>query len=334
MTLDNFLRNLRVALVIPTCNAARHWPALARSIGAQRFAPQRTLVVDSSSTDGTATLAREAGFELLIIDRHDFNHGATRQLGAACVPEAEILIYLTQDAFPSGPEAFANLLAVFEDPQVGAAYGRQLPRPDAGPIEAHARLFNYPPVTRICSDEDRKALGFKAAFASNSFAAYRRTALDQVGGFPAGTVLAEDSMVFARMLLAGWKTAYVADACVIHSHNYSVREEFSRYFDIGAFHARECWIEREFRGPYGEGRRFVISEMRYLAPRHLHLIPLCLLRTAAKYLGYRLGRREAALPVPFKRAVSMHPNFWDRQPAVPASTLLHPATNEPTQRSS
>ena len=54
----------------------------------------------------------------------------------------------------------------------------------ANPIEAHARLFNYPPVSAIRSLEDAAAMGFKAIFFSNSFGAYRRTALEQVGGFP------------------------------------------------------------------------------------------------------------------------------------------------------
>ena len=226
-------------------------------------------------------------------------------------PDAEILIYLTQDAIPSDTDAFWNILAAFENPWIGAAYGRQLPRFGAGPIEAHARYFNYPPISRICDSESRKTVGFKAAFSSNSFAAYRRPALDQVGGFPSDTIFAEDSIVFARLQMAGWKTAYVADATVIHSHEYTIREEFSRYFDIGVFHTRESWIEMEFRTPYGEGLQFVISEIRYLFPRHIHLIPLAALHTLAKSIGYHLGRREAYLPIAAKRALSMHKNFWN-----------------------
>jgi rhamnosyltransferase len=323
---------LPVALVIPTRNGALNWPALCAGIRSQSFTPQRVLIVDSSSSDGTAQLARSAGFEVVGIEQSEFDHGATRQWAAEQLPEAKILLYLTQDAIPSRPDAFLNILSAFDDPSVAAAYGRQLPRSDAGPFEAHARHFNYPPVSRICTSETRKSLGFKAAFASNSFAAYRRTALDQVGGFPAGAIFAEDSIVFARLQLSGWKTAYVAEAIVVHSHPYTLGQEFSRCFDIGVFHARESWIESEFRTPYGEGRRFVLSEIKSLVPRHIHLIPLAALRTAAKIVGYRLGRWEAYLPFALRRALSMHKNFWKISPAPQSRELLNTEAHDSPPR--
>ena len=298
-------------IVIPTLNAAKDWPLFAPALLACAR-PDQVLIVDSESTDGTVDLARRAGFQICSVSRAEFNHGGTRQTAAEMLPDAEILVYMTQDAVLTGPNALANLVAAFADPQVGAAYGRQLPRREARPIEAHARHFNYPPVPGIRTFESRRTLGFKAAFASNSFAAYRRTAFDQVGGFPLDAIVSEETIVFARLQMAGWKTAYVADAAVIHSHKHSLRAEFSRYFDIGVGYTRESWIEREFGAPHGEGHRFVTSEIRYLVPRHIHLIPLVALRSLAKVIGYQLGRQEAHLPIALKRALSSQKNFWRR----------------------
>jgi rhamnosyltransferase len=310
MIVKTFHESLRVALIIPTCNAARNWHALHEGISRQSITPQQILVVDSSSSDGTEALVRDAGWPVISIAQRDFNHGGTRQLAAEHLPDAEILIYLTQDAVPFDKDAFSNILAIFDDPVVGAAFGRQLPRLEAGPLEAHARYYNYPPVSRIHAFECRKTLGFKAVFASNSFAAYRRTALDQVGGFPLNALVSEETIVFARLQRIGWKTAYVADASVIHSHGYTIREQFCRYFDIAAGYARENWIEKEYRAPNSEGRRFVISEIRYLFPARIHLIPLAALHTLAKGIGYQLGRLEKHLPLPFKRALSNQKSFW------------------------
>ena len=86
-----------------------------------------------------------------------------------------------------------------------------------------------------------------------------------VGGFSPDVIFGEDTLVVARMHRAGWKTAYVADAMVRHSHAYSIAEEFRRYFDIGVLHARESWLVDQFGSASGEGRRFVVSEMRHLA---------------------------------------------------------------------
>ncbi|BBI49658.1 hypothetical protein HORIV_20790 [Vreelandella olivaria] len=64
------------------------------------------------------------------------------------------------------------------------AFGRQLPHPDASPIAAHARYFNYPDESRVVATADIPRLGIKTAFLSNSFAAYRREALSARAGFP------------------------------------------------------------------------------------------------------------------------------------------------------
>ena len=100
------------------------------------------------------------------------------------MPEAEIIVFLTQDALLADPEAIERLLDAFADERVGAAYGRQLPHRDATPIGAHARLFNYPPVSQVRTLHDRGRLGIKTAFISNSFAAYRRNALLGWAAFP------------------------------------------------------------------------------------------------------------------------------------------------------
>ncbi|BCH79609.1 hypothetical protein SEL3844_17250 [Salmonella enterica subsp. enterica serovar 4,[5],12:i:-] len=55
----------------------------------------------------------------------------------------------------------------------------------------------------------------------------------------------------AKMIQAGYKVAYCAEAVVRHSHNYTPREEFQRYFDTGVFHACSPWIQRDFGGAGG-----------------------------------------------------------------------------------
>lgn len=299
-----------VALIIPTWNAARHWPALHASLSLQGLQPQQILIIDSSSTDGTADLVRSAGYQLVIIPGHDFRHGGTRQHATTYLPWAQIYVYMTQDAEPATVDAVAALVRAFDDPAVGAAYGRQMPRDSAHPIERHARQFNYAGTSQLRTLASRDTLGIKAAFLSNSFAAYRAAALQQVGGFPLDVILAEDSVVAARLLQAGWHIAYRADAAVLHSHALSLRQEFARYFDTGVHHAREQWLLRDFGGATGEGLRFVQSELRYLL-RHAPLaIPGAVLRTGLKWLAYQLGRRYQPLPSWLRKRFSAHPNFW------------------------
>jgi rhamnosyltransferase len=302
----------RIEVIIPTYNAARYWKALSTGIRAQSLKPDRVIVIDSASKDGTADLARGDGFEVLEITPQEFNHGGTRQMGAEYAAEAKILIYLTQDTAPFGVNAFANLVRAFADPEIGAAYGRQLPRENASPIEAHGRHFSYMEAPVVRSWENRRTMGFKSIFFSNAFGAYRREALMSVGGFSSDVIFGEDTLVVARMHRAGWKTAYVADALVRHSHDYAIGEEFRRYFDIGVLHSRESWLNEQFGSASGEGRRFVLSELNYLLRHSPQHIPSAMVRTLAKYLGYKIGRRESRIGPRLKHRLGMNRQFWLR----------------------
>jgi rhamnosyltransferase len=222
----------------------------------------------------------------------------------------DIIVFLTQDALLASPDAIERLVTGFVDERVGVAYGRQLPHRNAGPIAAHARLFNYPLKSQLRSLEDRMCFGIKTAFISNSFAAYRRNALMQVGGFPIDTIMNEDTYVAGKMLVSGWKIAYCAEAQVFHSHDYGFLDEFKRYFDIGVFHTHTVWLQQTFGSASGEGLRFVISEMRYLNKHAPWLIPSAALRTGLKWLGFKLGVLHRGLPRAIRRCFSLHKIYW------------------------
>ena len=308
-------RSFKIALIIPTHNAMQHWRALSEGIRNQSLAPDQVIVIDSASTDETANEAGRAGFKVLLINERDFDHGRTRQFGAECATDANILLYLTQDAIPRDPDAFKHLVAAFDDPLIGAAFGRQLPRDTANLIEAHARSFNYPPTSRMRSWESRKTFGFKSIFFSNSFGAYRRDALTSVGGFSSDVIFGEDTLVVAMLHRAGWRTAYVAEAIVTHSHAYSIAEEFRRYFDIGVLHSRENWLIRNFGSASGEGRKFVLSELKYLLKHGPQHIPSSLIRTGAKYLGYKIGKHESQIAPRVKYHLGLNKGYWGRREA-------------------
>ena len=299
------------ALCVPTLNAGAGWDDWLAALKSQTLQPTYTLVIDSSSTDDTPALARAAGLHVETIARRDFNHGGTRQFAVEHLADFETIVFLTQDALLAEPHALGNLIdALHTQNDIGAVYGRQLPHHGATPIEAHARLFNYPVHSALRSLGDRAQFGIKTAFFSNSFAAYRREALNAIGGFRRNLILGEDTVAAGQMLLAGWRVAYCAKAQVRHSHHYGLRAEMARYFDIGVLHSREAWMLAQFGRAEGEGLRFVRSEWAHLARHAPWLIPEATLRTLLKYLGYRLGRSEKRLSLAWKRRLSMQPGFW------------------------
>ena len=297
-------------IIIPTYNAEKQMYRLCEALRSQTASSEIT-VVDSSSSDKTVEIAKSFGAKVLMVRKEDFDHGGTRTL-AGNAEKGDILVYMTQDTTLFDDHSIENIIRPFEDQGVAASYGRQLPYPGAEEFGTHLRLFNYPDVSYTVSLEDRKTLGIRTAFLSNSFAAYRRKALDEIDWFKEKLIMGEDTHAGARMLLAGYKIAYVADALVYHSHNYSVLQEFKRYFDIGVFHQSERWIIDEFGKAEGEGIRYMQSLFAFLRRRKkYYLIPEGVLRNTLKYIGYKLGQHYDKLPASMIHTCSMHANYWD-----------------------
>jgi len=247
------------------------------------------------------------------IDPQIFDHGLTRTLAGKNV-DSDILIYLTQDVVPVDEFAIENLVSpLTKDRLVAISYGRQIPYPDATPFAKHLRLFNYPKRSTVKTLNDKTFLGIKTAFLSNSFAAYRRSCLEEIGWFKSGLIFGEDTHAGARLLKRGYKIAYMAEARVYHSHNYTIKEEFQRYFDIGVFHTEEQWLLKDFGKAEGEGIRYIKSALNYLKKEKLyHLLPELILRTLLKFIAYRLGRIYKILPWPLCKQFSMNKKWWER----------------------
>jgi len=300
----------RVAVILTTWNSERYFDIFPGPLLAQGIRPDQVLIVDSESKDGTVARARSCGFRVHEIPRHEFNHGGTRALAASLVPWAEILVYSTPDATMASPGTIAALVAVFADSSIGAAYGRQVPHSDADVFAQHHCAFNYPECPAVRDFESRRQLGYRAVYFSDNLGAYRRRALEDAGGFPARIINSEDFYVSASMMVKGWKTAYVPSAVVRHSHNQTLSQVFRRYFDIGVMHDEHSWILETYGKPQGEGFRFIRSEIGFLRARNPVLIPVAFGRTAAKFLGYNVGRRHALLPCRIKSNIGGFREYW------------------------
>ena len=250
---------MMICLIIPTYNAGTGFKKLLQELDMQSLQPEIRLVVDSGSQDGTGELAKKYGWQMLRIPNDKFSHGGTRDMALKHILQqipADIVIYLTQDVAMPDRESLSCLVNAFEDPAVAAAYGRQLPHTAASVYAAVDREYNYPAESQVKSMEDAKTLGIKAAFLSDSFAAYRISVMKEIGGMPAIDIC-EDMYVAGRLLLAGYKIAYVAEARVYHSHEPKLRAMWQRYRDIGRFHRQNKWLGDKFGSAGGEGIKLV-----------------------------------------------------------------------------
>ena len=300
---------MKVSVIIPTYNAEPYLSTLLAALQKQTLTFE-LIIIDSSSTDKTIEIAQEYSDNIITIPQSEFDHGGTRTK-AAKLASGDILIFLTQDALPYDETTLEKIIICFQDSKIAAAYGRQIPYKETSIFGKHLRVFNYPANSYVRTLADKTKYGIKTAFLSDSFAAYRKSAMKEVDWFKDGLILGEDSHIATKLLLAEYTLAYIAEAQVYHSHSYTHFEEFSRYFDIGVFHSNEHWILQTFGKAEGEGGKYVKSEFNYLLQHKAYLrIPEFFVRNGLKYMGYKLGRNYKVFPKSIVKILSMHPSWW------------------------
>jgi len=302
---------VKISVIIPTLNAERYLPELLGRLKSQTLKPDEIIVVDSSSNDRSVMVAEQFGARTLIVERHTFDHGGTRNY-AASHAKGDILVYLTQDALPSGDAFLENLTSPFQNVQVAAAFGRQIAGPTADPIERMTREFNYPPTSTRKSKESLKEYGIKTFFFTNVCSAIRKNAFLSVEGFPQPVIMSEDMIFAARCILKGYSIQYVSEAQVIHSHQYTLIQQFRRHFDIGAALSMNDWL-LQYASPQGEGAKLVKKQLEELLENRLwSWLPRWFAENLTKSLGYFMGLHYRKLPNAIRIAFSMHSYYWKR----------------------
>ncbi|NLP35106.1 MAG: glycosyltransferase family 2 protein [Clostridiales bacterium] len=302
-----------VDVLIPTYRSDEKLDRLLEMLYRQTKKPNRVIILHTVEKEGQEQAIPEipdSNITIIPIDKSSFDHGGTRRYGAT-LSDADILLYMTQDAIPADEYLIENLLKPYEDTQVSATYARQLANDSSDIIEDFTRNFNYPDKSFMKSKADLKTLGIKTFFCSNVCASYRRDVYEEMGGFVKKTIFNEDMIMAASMIEAGYKIAYVAEAKVLHSHRYSYLQQFSRNFDLGVSHNQYPDVFGRVKSE-SEGIKLVKQTMQYLIENKEYLlIPDLIMTSGFKYLGYLFGSHYDLFPKDFVKHCSMNKSYWN-----------------------
>ncbi len=229
----------KASVVIPTFNAGDVLEQVLDVVVNQQTPwPYEVLVVDSGSTDGTLDIvANHPTVRLHQIDKKDFNHGGTRNLGAE-LTSGEFIAFLTHDARPVNDRWLYNLVTSIEQfPNAAGAFGKHFAWPHASAytkrdLKNHFELFSRLPIAVSKSTNStrwkKKDQSWLQAlhFYSDNNSCFRRSVWEKI---PYRTVtFGEDQLWAWDVISAGYEKVYAPQATVFHSHDYDADETFER----------------------------------------------------------------------------------------------------------
>ncbi len=179
------------------------------------------LVVDSGSTNRTLELVRAYPHRLIEIAPEDYFPGPVLNLAMESC-DTEIAVLQNSDSVPLSPSTLRRIVEVFDDPSVDAALARQLPRPEADTWVRRDYAVSFPDAA---STPPWITL-------SLPLAAMRRSAWEK-HPFYRDAWGSEDTEWGQWAHDQGLRIAYVKDAIVMHSHNYTLKQLYGRRFIEG-----------------------------------------------------------------------------------------------------
>ncbi|WP_315760028.1 glycosyltransferase [Sphingomonas sp. Y38-1Y] len=194
-----------VTVLIPAYNEARVIAASVARVLASDYPALRVIVADDGSKDGTADIVEQrfAGDDRVRLLRLT-NGGKAAALNRALThSDGEVVIALDADT-QFEPTTIRRLARWFVDPAIGAVAG------DARVGNRVNLVTRWQAVEYITAQNlERRALaGFEAmTVVPGAVGAWRRAALDSVGGYPEDT-LAEDQDLTIAIQRAGWRVTY------------------------------------------------------------------------------------------------------------------------------
>jgi rhamnosyltransferase len=214
-------RKPRAAVILRCKNNAWVIDRTLVALAAQTFTDFELVVVDSGSTDTTLELASAYPHRLIQIRPEDYIPGKVLNQ-AISQTDAELILFVNADCVLATPQSLENLVAAFDDCEVQAAFGRQVPRPEA---EAGVRR-DY----ELAFPTSGPAPEWMTL--SLPIAGMRRSAWE-AQPFYTDSWGSEDTHWGLNLKKRGGKIAYVPSAVAMHSHNYTLPQLYGRRFIEG-----------------------------------------------------------------------------------------------------
>jgi rhamnosyltransferase len=244
-------------------------------------------VFDNDSTDGTLEFLSDQPVQVHRVPKGTYIPGAVLNRAMEQTDASHpFVVFLNSDCTPLDETWLESLLSGFDEENVSAVFGRQVPRPDCQPLFAK-------------DTEDTFGTGERQQYWRHCFSmassAIRRSTWETMP-FRIDITYSEDIDWTWRARQAGYQIRYVKESCVYHSHNYTAKQFYRRHYGEGRAEAQiftwSAWESSLLRYSLLPFLRQLKSDWTYALKTKE---PLLLIQSPTLRMSQLLGRRKGFL---------------------------------------
>ena len=281
---------MSIEVICPLYNAEKYILELDTNIKKQKNVNiDKITYILTESTDNTESLLNKINATYSKLKKEEFSHSTARE-NIAIKSTSDIVVFITQDIEIRNDDWLEKLVEPIINNECVASFSRQLTKYDN--IEKYTREKNYPDKSYIVSKEDVDSMGLRAFFFSDASSAIKTEIFKKLNGYDGKKLPTnEDQYIAYKIITNGYKIKYCADSVVYHSHQFTLKQLYKRYYDTGLFFSQENYLDKYGTNKTGGGLAIYILK-RAIQERNFKVLVRFLPDMSARFIGMKMGKKQ------------------------------------------
>lgn len=279
---------MNVEIICPLYNAEKYIQELDKSLKKQKNVDIKKIsYILTKSNDNTEQILKELRAQYSIVEVKNFSHSLSRE-NIAMQSDADILIFVTQDVEIKNDNWLEKLIQPIRENSAEATFSRQLTKYEN--IEKYTREKNYPEESYIVSKKDLKEKGLRTFFFSDASSAIRTDIFKELNGYDGKKLPTNEDMYIAyKIITNGYRIKYCSDSIVYHSHDFSLKQLYQRYYDTGVFFSENSYLDKFGTNKSGGGLAKYILK-RAIEDKNIKVLINFMPNMVVRFVGLKMGK--------------------------------------------
>ena len=281
---------MTIEIICPVYNGEKYVEKLDESIKMQRNVKiSKISYILTRSKDNTENILKKISADYSVIEAKDFSHSLTREK-KAMESNADIIVFITQDIEIKNNDWLEKLVKPIIDNEAEACFSRQLTKYNN--IEKYTREKNYPEESYFNSKEDIKEKGLRTFFFSDASSAIKTEIFKKLNGYDGKRLIINEDMYIAyKLIMNNYRIKYCADSIVYHSHKFTLKQLYKRYYDTGIFFKENNYLDKFGTNKSGGGLAKYILK-RAIQDKNFKVLIRFIPDMGARFIGMKMGKNE------------------------------------------